>query len=263
MTKLKTRISDLKQICKLIKLEGKNVSGSNEQLIENMLMITNNDHIEIDVLSKTNVVLASLTYNLEIEEDGEIPIGSIEIFEQYLARFDGDDEIILEVLENKLKLLREKTEKSPEKTAYIPLTSKENIDDSSRAKNIIGKLLFKDNVWCFGNTKLPVEITIESESIKEVLADGDIKNITRDYPFVVNDKGLKITVGNEKTGQITTKLLESPFDKEIKSTYTNGIDNVFKGLNGEVNINMNENSPMLVRQSTEKYDIKYIIAPSK
>jgi len=263
MVKIKGKVNDLKKICKLIRLSGKMPDGSSSALIDNFIMDCKpNNSIEVKVFGKTNSVMAILTYKKVITiSEGEIPIGNIDEFEGYLGRFGNFDEITLEDVGNKLKMSRD----VPKKVAFMPLTSKENIDDSIRAKDVVGKLQREGENWKFGNTKYDTFFIVNNSFMLEVLGDGDVQGLTRKYPISINNNNVTCKVGEETGGQIESQI---PFIKinnkeqgEVKSVFMAGIDNVFKGLEDNVIVHLKSNAPMIVEKKSEEYDVVYVIAP--
>ena len=105
MTKIKGKVNDIKELLQLIKLEGKDPDGSTSSMIDNCILECKEGITSTNVLSKTNTVMGFIKYKkLDIVDEGEIPIGSIDEFLSYLNRFESSDEITVETTENKIKL---------------------------------------------------------------------------------------------------------------------------------------------------------------
>jgi len=260
MTKLFGKISNFLEICKLVKLEGKDPTGSTSRLISNFLMDCGTNEIKVTTLNQESTVLTKLTYKkIDVINRGEIPIGSIEEFESYLKRFNPNDEVYVEDEENKLKITRLK----PKKIAKIPLTVRENIEDSLRVGDIGDRLVVVDDHYRIGSTELPVIVKTRVEFIKQVLDDGNIKNLERKYPFTITKDVFEGKVGDEKGGMIVTEIPTTEIKCESKtvSAYRMGIDNVFHNLQGEVKICLAQNAPMAVEQKTDNYEVVYLISP--
>ena len=257
MTKIKGKVKDLKELIQLIKLEGKDTDGSNTSMIDNCILNCKDNKISTRVLSKTNTVIAFIEYKkLDIITGGEIPIGSLDEFLSYLKRFDNDDEIYVEVTENKIKLSRDE----PKKTANIPLTSRENIDDSLRAESIKDSLSAEKGKWKFRGTELVASIKVNSQFIREILDDGNVKGLNRKYPISI-DKDVICKVGDEKGGMIETHILTENKKGKANSSFAGGIDNVFKNISGEVEIHLAEQGPMLIILNNDSVDAKFVVAP--
>lgn len=261
MTKIQTKISDLLEICNMIKLEGKNASGSTEELVSNFLLNAKENNLYIETLCASGVVLAILNYKTTVLEEGKIPIGEINTFISYLKRFESGDEVIISTEEDKVKIFRS----SPQKTAYMPLTAEENIEDSLRANNMSESINEQDGIKYFNKTSLPVKVIIDSKKIKEAVDDAGVKNIERFYPFLVDKDKFSMTVGTKQTGLIITNFADNikiPEGKEtILTSFGAGLDNVFSNISGEVELYFGEQTPLLVIQKTEKFDFQYLVAP--
>lgn len=257
MTKINIKTNNLKELLQLIKLEGKDQSGSNSSMIENCILNCKENKITCSTLAKTSTVLSFITYSkLDVITEGEIPIGNITILLSYLKRFESDDILSIETTDNKLKITRE----SPKKTALIPLIERENADDSLRAEAVQGSIKQEGDKWKFRNTILESGFKCNVSFINKVLGDGDVENMNRRYPFQISDKVI-CKVGDDKSGQIETVI---PVDKIVEdgsSSYAAGIDNVFSNLDGDVEVYLTNNGPMLVINKTDRYEVKYIIAP--
>ena len=257
MTKIKGKISDIKKLLQLIKLEGKDTTGSSNSMIENCLLEAKEGKISTNILSKTNVVIGFINYKaLDIITEGEIPIGNIDEVLSYLKRFDDNDEITLETTENKIKLSRE----SPKKTASIPMSARENIDDSLRAEAIKDSITEENGKYKFRDTELIASMKVDSHIIKQVLDDGDVQGLDRKYPISI-DEEIECKVGDEAGGIIETTISAIEKSGKAKSSFSGGIDNVFNNLSGEVEIHIAENGPMLVIKNDEDLEIKFVVAP--
>lgn len=255
--KIKGKVKNLKELLQLIKLEGKDTTGSNTSMIENCILTCKDGKVSTITLSKTNTVIAFIEYkNLDIITEGEIPIGNLDEFLSYLKRFENDDEITVEVTENKIKLSRDE----PKKIANIPLTSRDNIDDSLRAEAIKDSIKEENGVWKFRNTELPAIAKVNSHFIREVLADGSVQGLNRKYPIII-DEEVSCKVGDEKGGMIETIIPVESKKGKAQTSFAAGIDNVFSNISGIVEIHIAEKGPMLVTQSTENSEMKFIIAP--
>jgi len=257
MTKIKAKVSDIKELLKLVKLEGKDPDGSTSSIMENCILNCSNGKINTCCLAKTSTVLSFITYNkIDIISEGEIPIGNLEIVLSYLGRFENDDIIIIETADNKIKVVRD----SPKKTALIPMTARENVEDSLRAEAVKDSLKCEDGVWKFRTTLLPATMKVNTSFINKVLGDGNVENLNRKYPFVIDDE-VVCKVGDERSGMIESVIPVESKSGKASSSYAAGIDNVFSNLTDVVEVCLAEGGPMLVISKNDKYEARFIIAP--
>ena len=257
MTKINGKVNNLKELLSLVQLEGKDPNGSTSYMIYTCILECKDGKISVKALAKSNTVLAFIEYKkIDVISEGEIPVGSIEEFISYLKRFENDDIVNVETTENKIKIFRE----NPKKTAYIPLTARENIDDSLRAEGVKDSLVQQEVGWKFRKTELETSIVVNSHFIKQVLDDGSVQGLNRTYPISIGDE-VVCKVGDIKGGMIETIIPVENKVGEASSSFAAGIDNVFSNISGEVGVWLAEKGPMLVIKTDEKVDAKYIIAP--
>ncbi len=257
MTKIKGKVSDVISMLQTIKLEGKDPDGSNSSMINNCLLEAKGELISTNVLSKTNVVIGFITYKkLSVVEEGEIPVGNIDEFISYLNRFEGGDEVSIETTENKIKILRD----SPKKIANIPMTDRDNVDDSLRALAVKDSVTEENGLYKFRETELPAMIKVDSRHIKQILDDGNVQGLNRRYPIVIDDE-VECRVGDEQGGMIENTITVLEKKGKAKSSFSSGIDNVFSNITGEVEVYMADGGPMLVMQNNEEFELKFVIAP--
>jgi len=258
--KFNIKNNNFKEFLKLILMEGKDEQGTTVRLIENCLIEAKEGKLYSNVMPKSGVAIGIIRYKeVDVVSPGELSIPNVSMFLDYLNRFENDDEIVVELLEqdNKVKVMR----MSPKKIALIPITTKENVDDSLRVIEAIKKIKDKEGKISFGETELNIKVVVDSHYVKEVLKDGDIENMRRKFPFSVTEDKVLITVGDKISGIIETELPVISKSGSGTATYLNGIDNIFKELKGEVEIYFAEGAPMLVKKYSDKYDVRYVVAP--
>lgn len=257
MVKISCKVNNLKELLKLVKLEGKDPDGSTTIIIDNCILNCGDGKVGVNVLAKTGTILEFLEYKkIDVINKGEIPIGNIEVMLSYLSRFDNEDIISLETTENKIKITRDK----PRKIALIPLTARENIDDSLRAEAVKDCIKKEEKGWKFRNTLLTTNMRVDVNFIKQVLDDGSVQGLNRKYPFII-DESVSCRVGDERGGMIESVIEVEKKEGKAKSSYAAGIDSVFSNLDGVVDVFIVDNGPMLVMKDDDKYNIKIVIAP--
>ena len=257
MTKINIKTSNFKELLKIVKLEGKDVDGSNSSMIENCILECKNGKLTTNVLGKSGVVFANINYKkVDVISEGEICIGNIDVMLEFLSRFDNEDIINVETTENKIKITRE----NPKKTAIMTTTAREHIDDSLRVDNVKDSIKKENEKWTFGNTILDSGFKVDVNFMKNVLDDGNVSILRRKYPIIIGEN-VSCKVGDEQIGVIESVLLTENKEGVAKSCFGGGIDNVFKNLEGVVEVWLANDGPMLVILENEKVDGKFVIAP--
>jgi len=278
MTKLSCKISDLEEICRLISLKGKNPQGKEFVAIPDFLLVCagptgsipgSEGYADVKAVDNKGAIAVSLRYkNIKVVQDGVIPIGDVESFQKYLARFNSSDEVTVETTENKIIITRQ----SPSKIARIPMASVDSLTTSKNAEAILSN--FKKNEAGYFQSKktnLNLRLTLNAGDIKNVVDDGEAVG-QRIYPWKLEANQLFVKVGEEQLGEIETQittLKTESFTKsgdapETQTAFAYGIDNIFGNLSGEVKIylaNGVQACPLILTQSTDKYSLKILLAP--
>ena len=257
--KINLEVKTLKTILNKIKLTGKNCEGVAVDLIEGCVLRLEDNKIKCEVFDTSFVVFASFEFkNIEILENGNIPIGNINLFLSYLNRFKDEDKIILENEDNLIKIQKD----GRKKTAYIPMVDETFIEDNERSKNIREKLKISEEEVAFGTSIMKTKIIADSEYINEFIDDGNVDDLSRIYPIIVKDGKVVCQVGVKKLGMIYSELQTKESTGNCEVHFMNGIDNVFKNLEGEVTIYLADNSPMIVMKEDDKFKFEFVIASS-
>ena len=122
--KIKCKISDLQTIVKLVSLKGKDMEGKESAAVEDCILTAAGGKITVSVMDVQGTFGVKLDYKLiDIQEEGSMPIGDIEMFIKFLQRFSSSDVITMYTSENRIVIERE----NPKKTAKLPLVSEESI----------------------------------------------------------------------------------------------------------------------------------------
>lgn len=266
MVKFKCKISDLENICKLVSLKGKNPLGKEYRSITDMLLSIIKDKIEILAMDTLRTIALRLTYNVQVIEEGQIPIGDIELFEKFLSRFKPDDDVTLSLVGNKILIERE----SPKKTAKMPAAAFESI--MSKDNLIVPKLEKTPNGWRGGKTyHYSLKMEFDARQMADIIEDGEVVH-QRIYPWKVANKKVFVSIGSEPYGEIATELnldsieSELPESKlEAETAFAAGIDNLFGNLDGKITVYLAEGMlcPMIVEKNTDNYSFFAILVPYK
>jgi hypothetical protein len=263
MTKFKTTINDLQQICRMASLKGTNEQSEKEyDAMMDMLLVVG-DTLEVASISALKELMVKINYKAEILEKGEIAIPSIDTFEKFLGRFNPSDTVTVSVDVNKVVIERE----TPKKIARMPIGAVESLTSSEGVKKFLDNFVKTDGVWVAKGIPYNLTVTFDVGALKEVIEDGDVVK-QRVYPFIVDkDVGFKISIGNEENGTITTfittKSITNKEDTPTRTAYASGIDNLFSAVAGEVQVHMVAGgyNPLILEQHTEKYDFIGLLAP--
>ena len=258
--KFNIKNSNFKEFLKLVIMEGKNTEGKAYCLVDNCLLTIKNGKIYTNVMARAGIAIGMIKYKeVDIITPGEFAIANITLFLEYLNRFENDDELTIELKDedNKVKIQR----KSPRKTASIPIMAKENADDSLRASEGTKKIKEENGDFFFGGTKLDIKLVVDCYHIKQVIGDGDIGTLRRKYLIIVTNENGIMRVGDKIMGIIESELPVTSKVGEGTAIYADGIDNVFKELKGDVEIFFANGAPMIVKKYSDRYDVRYVLAP--
>ncbi len=275
MTEFKIKISELREICELVSLEGKDLKGKSFRPIPDFIIdagMDKPDILQVRAKNKGGQLALDLSFKLKetIAKPGQLVIGDTENFLGFLDRFNASDEVIVSTTENKIIMTRS----NPKKVARIPMADQSTVETKD-AQNFLDKYIKgPDGFYQTTKTKFDVRLSLKAEDIKNVIDDGEAVK-QRIYPWHLDQSGLNIKVEGPE-GEIETsipwKTLEtaSPLDQSggpmlrVDSAYAYGIDNIFGNLSGDVNINLANNigaCPIVIDKNTDKYTLKIILAP--
>lgn len=264
MTEIKTKISNLRELCQLVSLEGKDVKGKSIIPVPEFQILAEGGNLRVQAKNKGNQLALELNYKAETPTPGIIVIGDVERFLKYLDRFNSSDTVTLKTTENKLILTRD----NPLKVARIPQASGEILEGKDASAFLERFKKAESGYFETPKMKFGVKLTLKAEDVKSVIDDGEAVN-QRVYPWTFGNAGLRVKVGSEQSGEIETVIevkkieAQSPTTPEVKTAYAYGIDNIFGNLTGEVIVNLASGGtcPMIVEKNVEQYSLKIILAP--
>jgi len=262
MVKLKTNVGSFLDLLKMVELEGKSPEGSTEVMINGCVLECKEGKVRITALAVIKAVLLDITYTgAVIEEEGNLPIGNLSEFLEYLQRFKNSDEVTIELEKAKSnKILISRV--FPKKIAHISSYDEETIDEYNNGKQALEKFTADEKTATFGSITYKSSVILGAENVKEMLDDGNVRNLTRDYPFEITPDGINCTVGDDTRGKIENfTLAKGNATDTVKSAFRSGIDNVFRNLSGDLVIFMENNAPMVVVKVADNYIAKFVIAP--
>lgn len=265
MVEIKGKISDFKELCHLVSLEGKDGKGKSIRPIPEFVINAELGKVYIAARNQGGQLVVSLTYkSLTTINPGQLVVGDVEAFLGYLDRFNSSDEVTLSTYENKLMITRS----SPKKVARFPhsdVTSVETRDADVAVSKFVKK---ETGFFETPKTKFGIKLELSAEDVKDVIDDGEAVG-QRIYPWNLSTSGLSVKVASE-TAEIETDIPIKKISKadeepvNIQSAYAFGLDNVFNNLSGQVDISLANNigaCPMIIEQETTKYYIRIMVAP--
>ncbi len=273
MTEIKIKISELRELCQLVSLSGKDVKGKQFMPIPEFLINASEGSLKVAGIDKGNHLALEISYKAEVVLPGPIVVGDVEKFLGFLDRFNSSDTISLKTTENKIILTRE----TPYKKASIPMAHSDTIEGKNAVQFLEKFKKAESGFYETSKTKFEVKLTLDAENVKDVIDDGEAVK-QRIYPWKLIETGgpnqLMIKVGSEQSeqsGEIETSVPvknisfgASSGTINVATAYAYGIDNVFGNLTGEVFVYFVNNigsCPMIVEKSTEKYSLRIVLAP--
>lgn len=259
---LKSKTENFIELLNLVKLTGKDGTGTVGDLMYGCLLKATNDEgnnlIAVNCLSQNGVAMVNLKYKvINVVEAGELPIGDIQEFLSCLNRFGLEEEITIDIMENKIVIKREK----PSKKINVNIIAEENIDEYGKAEEVSQKIILNPENVVINETILDVKIELKTEEAKEILKDADIKNIARRFHLFTEEGKMIVTVGNDNSTLVKNELTTKSLAGTCDSIYIAGFDNVFSTLFGDVTLFLKTESPMAITQTTENFDVLYVISP--
>ena len=265
--KLKCKISDLQTLCQLTSLKGKSIEGKECRALLDCLIDVSNKKLTVKAMDIQGTFALKFEYfNIEILEDGPLPIGDLEKFESFLSRFNSSDEITLSTFENKIVIERV----LPHKIARIPLADVQSLN--SKEAPILDKLKYTESGFPqTDKTHFNLSMIINAEEIKSIFDDGNVVK-QRVLPWTISDEKLHVSIGSQEYGEFESEIgitdisndATKPCPHKTKTTFGTGLDNIFSNLSGKVKIYLpdeSELSPLIVEQQCDNYRFFAILAP--
>ena len=265
--KIKCKISDLQTIVKLVALKGKDMEGKEYAAVEDCVLTAAAGKLTVAVMDVQSTFGAKVDYKLvEIQEEGQLPIGDLETFAKFLSRFNSSDVVTVYNDENRVVIQRE----TPKKVAKLPLVSLESITTkdapvfSNFKSDVNGYPVTAKSLW-------NLKFTLNADSVTSLFDDGDLIK-QRILPWKVANSKLEMSIVDEVQGSFETEValdsIESNPAKVGKQStlvhFGRGVDNIFSNLSGNVTVYMVDDfaqAPIVITQSGEAFDFLAMIAP--
>jgi len=286
MTEVKCKVSDLREICDLVSMKGKNPQGKEYVAVPDFMIKANQvqdasigPRLEVSATDSKNALAVGLKYKVDaILEWGDIPISDVETFVKYLDRFNATDNITLKTTQNKIILERA----DPKKVARIPLAESDSIESGTKGEEALARFpLTPAGYPKSAKTYLSLKLLLDAGAIKGVVEDGEVVK-QRTYPWTIVVNAFSVKVGSEQLGEIETQIKTDKIelDPEVaggiepgttarapigtKTSFSYGFDNLFSYIDGKIEIYLAENveaCPLYLVKKTEKFELRAILAP--
>ena len=222
------------------------IEGSGSVPINECIITVEDNKLKV-LHSDGTTIVVNHELQVEVEENGKIPIADIGRTIQFVHSFKPNKKITVYEKDDRLIM------KTDEKIVKIRLDDESVIKKLSGLEHITltdGKITHKDfdeEVQVF---------KIDAEIIKNIVKDAKITG-KMEFPFEVKDGKFYCSIGDEDA-MITTVHNDINIE-DVKSTYAFGIDNVFSHLTGEVTVAFGNNTNMWVEKEDESMYLRYLI----
>ncbi len=265
MTEFVCKIENLKELCRIVSLKGKDVKGKEYTAIPDFLVVAEADGLRIKTKDNKSVLAVSLHYkSVKVTQAGVIAIGDVESFQSYLDRYNATDEVTVLTTENRIIITRA----NPQKVSRIPLTAEETLSNSTADSLFQTIAKNEKGYYQSAKTSWNIVLTLKAEDVKDVIDDGEVVK-QRVYPWKL-DQGLSIKVGDQPLGEIETSIPLTKVESEninpaTKTSFAYGLDNIFGNLEGEVKVylgNGMDSCPLILEKTTDKYSLVIFLAPA-
>ena len=251
MTQITGTTKDFKQMFEMI------MCGSKYPLFQNVILEID-ENISVNSMDQTRAVGMHQEYkNFEIEGSADIPIDTVAIYEA-IKFFDLNTSIKLIHEDNKI-ILKSNSEHKKDKIT-IPTLKLDEISNKSQIEFTNNSIIINDN-----EMKFDAHVMIDVLHIKDQIRKGNyVNNLNPEYVIIINGNKLTLIVGNpdDYETSTSTEITVEDGSGNCQSTYAHGYNDIFKSLDGNVMIYINNSKPMMISQITDKYTVQFLIAPT-
>ena len=208
-----------------------------------MVLNFKEDAVKVAVTT-TNVAFVSgvlkKTAFQEYEAIGEVGIKNCAVFSSLLKRY-GNKLIELKIEENKLSIVSETG------STFFVLCDKDMVENHA-----------EEGVMDVAEAKMDGGFEILVDKLVSIKQAADIIKATN-IIFKVKDKKLFLNVESEGGDKIT-ETLDVDY-KDVKSKYGALLHDIIVVASGKVIVSLNDDFPIRIKETTEDYILKYILAP--
>lgn len=252
MTKITGTVKQFKNMFEII------MCGNKYPLFSNVLLEIDQETISVNSMDQTRSVMTNQKYTgFNIEGGANIPIETISIYEA-IKLFNDNDLLTFIYDDNRIVLSVDSGNKHD--TITIPTFNVDEFDNPSQITFGENSITINGNEMNFAAC-----VTVNSSYIRDQIRKASYVNDSyHEYIINIDENKLKLIVGdpnNYETSSSTEIMVEEGSGK-AQSSYAHGYEDIFKSLNGDVVIHINDTKPMLVIQTTDEYSAKFLIAPT-
>lgn len=252
MTTITGTTKEFKQMFEMI------MCGNKYPLFDSVILEINKEIISINVIEKTGAIGTNQEYfGFQIEGGANIPIDTSSIYEA--IKLFNDNETLKFIYDDN-KIILESNSNNKRDKITIPPPEISEINNKSQ-------ITFTENSIIINGTEMNFDayVKVNSSYIQDQIKKATfVNNLYHEYGINIEGTKLILTIGDPTNYEISSSTeitIEDGFGNAY-STYAHGYDDIFKSLNGEVVIYINDAKPMLIVQTTDKHSIKFLIAPT-
>jgi hypothetical protein len=252
MTTITGITKDFKQMFKTM------MCGNKYPLFNDILLEINEETISINSIDQTRAVGTNQKYfGFQIEGEADIPLDTLSIYEAIKLFNDND---ILKFIYDDDKIILESNSNNKKEQITIPSQKINEINNRSQ-------IVFTENSIIINGTEMNFDAYIKidvSHIQNQIRKAAFVNNLYHEYGINIEGTKLILTIGDPTNYEISSSteiIVEDGFGKAY-STYAHGYDDIFKSLSGEITIYINDEKPMLIVQTNDKYSIKFLVAPT-
>lgn len=243
-----------KDFINLITLPGKDVQGSNVFFDEVAVKLFKTKHGDAYMINPSQTGIGHVKYKpRDVIESGYFYCNDLEKILKKLRAIRSSD-VTVECNNDSIVMRGGRTKIS------IPNCPIDDIQSSDMAKELLSKINIVENILDTGKTKAKYHVKTDSDTLSHAVFNSKLIS-SYSYPFEVRDGTLFITAQSQDSS-ITEEIgpVDGP-DDEFTTDYLIGFDNVFRSLDGPVELWFDHNTPVYVKSTVNGIDVFYVIAP--
>lgn len=278
MTKIEIEAENLKELHDLIASTGyrqfrdaSNEEINQEPFVSDYVIIAKGDRLKVQAVSNNIAVLELFYEEVEIEEEGKIVVENSRLFSKAISCFNSRSKLTVEDKENLLRLKNRDTEKEVTISSVMP-GEIESYEGSSEFLDVIEYNQVKE---VYETEDFSLDITAEAspEKLKTIVEDAIA--FESNYICFKQDFDLKAIGEPQDSGYSKVEMnLEAEISEGQGSTQIEyGLHNIVNGpavsgpislyspTESTVNLHFGEDRALIIEKETDRYEIKYIVAP--
>lgn len=228
--------------------------GDKYPLFDVVIIEIKNDLIVINTVDKSRAVATHQEYEgFIIDGDENIPINIGEI-NGAMKLFNSDDLVKFEYINDKVILSLDLVDKKD--TIIIPC-------QPINCK--ISPIEFGDDSICINGDAMNFDahVIVDAKIMQNQIKRANYINSTyHEYIINIDNNNLLLTVGDINDFELSSSIEVNVEGHGLAtSRYMHGYDDIFRVLDGDVELYMSNDKPMLIIKNDDKYTVKYLIAP--